>query len=269
MLYKKGTHRPMTMGIQVALGINADGFHGDDTSKAIMAWQSDHNLKKDGVIGSSSFPIIAPDIPLEYKILEMIGVFEGINSKKNAWGYTSKIGDGAGRNWGIMQVNRLGSLKNMKKLCGFSDERAWFGTVASAKGQMDYFRKYILKWATEYISDIPKSSPRLLAVVCDSITQGGKPYLSKQPKTWEYWKLCDGEKKRVQSVFKMLESAKEAFKESMKTSCCDPAWVFAELQPTGGRLKYIQDQFDRRRATVYGKGIVHGSRYDMEKDFGF
>lgn len=266
-ILKQGVHQPLVMGIQEVLGLEVDGFFGPITDKAVREWQESEGLEVDGEFGLMSMAKMKDKIDYRYRILQVIAEFEGACTVKNGWAYTSVVpNDGAGTNYGVMQMNRYGSLQDVKKNYGCTGP-AWFGTVAGAQGQFKYFCDRILEPSIAIAKMIGDESHRCLLVLCDARVQGGGFYPSRpRPITnWKDWKLTEEDRKAVEKNFKDLPP-KEAYVKSIKDYCC-PARMFAELYPRYGNPTFLGDQLSRRRTAVCGKGEVHDDYYEME-DYG-
>jgi len=54
MVYKKGSTGRMVKAIQETLGLPIDGQFGPKTEAAVVAWQMDHNLVADGIVGKKT-----------------------------------------------------------------------------------------------------------------------------------------------------------------------------------------------------------------------
>jgi putative chitinase len=55
MLLKLGTKGPEVQKLQAALGVEADGFFGAGTEKALKEWQTKFGLQADGIAGPATF----------------------------------------------------------------------------------------------------------------------------------------------------------------------------------------------------------------------
>jgi putative chitinase len=66
-IYKIGSTGAGVKEIQAKLGLNPDGIFGNDTAKAVKAWQKANGLLDDGIVGSITwskmFPITFPASP--------------------------------------------------------------------------------------------------------------------------------------------------------------------------------------------------------------
>jgi putative chitinase len=75
-IYKLGSTGAGVKEIQAKLGLNPDGIFGDDTAKAVKAWQKSNGLLDDGIVGSMTwskmFPIKIPASP--FKLDKLRGV---------------------------------------------------------------------------------------------------------------------------------------------------------------------------------------------------
>ncbi|MCX8008715.1 MAG: peptidoglycan-binding protein [Patescibacteria group bacterium] len=261
--YKKGCHRPLTIGIQKIVGTPPDGLFGKKTEEAIKQWQKNNNLQETGIVNKEELKIMLPQIELKYKILEVIACFEvGLPQyTSNAWGKVTEIDDGAGENYGVMQHNKFGSLQVMKAQYNFDDPRTFYGSAKGIEAQMWYFEEHILKKAKEFCTKFNMKTDRELLLVCDSIVQGGSAYPTRPPRSWEYWNLSQTTLKEIQLLYKKYPT-KQAFEESLKLTE-RPGEIYAELKSRSGVPKWLTDQLSRRRTAYYGKGKVHGVEYDL------
>ena len=263
LIYKNGHHRPLTMGIQQVTGADLDGFFGKNTENAVTSYQKLHKLKETGIVDNESLALMLPDMDLKYKILEVIACFEvgTPDSCKNAWGRRTRIDDGAGDNWGVMQMNRFGSLRTMKKKYGFEDPGTWFGTPEGALGQLWYFETKILDAATDYANRIQDMSGLTILLFCDAYTQGGGIYPTKPPVLWDDWIFPKEMIPKVQEIYRKYQ-VRQAF-DSAISLFESPAEAYAEIHPRSGVKKFLKDQLARRRTAFRGKGTVHGTVYDL------
>lgn len=267
LIYKKGVHRPLTMGIQKVVGADSDGFFGPKTEEAVKQFQKDSLLNETGIVADETLEKILPLIDKKYKILEVICCFEVGNPSycKSAWGKTTIINDGAGTNFGPMQHNKFGSLQEMKKRYKFTDPYAFYGTPEGAKAQMEYFEDVILKPATNFAEKISSNSERFLLVVCDTVVQSGAVYPTKPPVSWNDWTLSKDLIPKIQEIYRKYQP-KAAFESSLRL-INDLELMYVELRPRSGRSKYLADQLSRRRTAFNGEGVVHGEKYNLT-DFG-
>lgn len=267
IVYKNKTNRPLVFGIQNIVGVTADGFFGQKTELAVKQWQSKNGLQETGVVSQKELELMLPNIELKYKILEVIACFEvGLPQYTlNAWGRVTEIDDGAGKNYGVMQHNKFGSLQIMQQKYKFSDPEKFYGSVAGAAAQMWYFEEHILSKAKEFCQKYGLKTDRELLMVCDSIVQGGSALPTRSPRSWEDWRLSPNLMKEIQILYTKYP-IKRAFEEAMKLG--NPGEIYAELKSRSGVPRWLSDQLSRRRTCYYGKGKVHGTNYDLES-FGF
>ncbi len=54
MIFKIGSNDEIVKQIQKIVGVTEDGVFGMNTQAAVKTWQSDHNLKPDGIVGNQS-----------------------------------------------------------------------------------------------------------------------------------------------------------------------------------------------------------------------
>ncbi len=235
---------PLIYGIQEYYQIKpVDGLNGPKTRAAIQE------------IGTLDIT----KIKLEYRLMEIIGCFEMGPYHKNLWYATSTIDDGAGKNYGFMQMNKFGSLQIMKKLYAYTDADSFFSSKACIEPQIEYFKRYILDRVVKFgfINDND------LLTKCDSLVQNGVMTPSRAPRSYEDWRLGDELLKQVKA-----EYAKNNFKTAFLNCLPMHEHMYAELMPRSGVPKFISDMLSRRRCTDYGHGKVHGENYDLSL-FGF
>jgi hypothetical protein len=269
MTYEKGIHRPMVMGIQGVLGLEKDGFFGKLTDAAVRGYQGDNNLKTDGQVGQKTLSVMYNDgMSLTYRIFELIA-FTEMGAVRNAWGATSTVpGDGAGKNYGVLQVNfGYGSAQQMRDKylpanTGKSFEEL-MGSPVGAKAQYQYFMDKIFSRATSFATKIGDSRPRTIAMLCDAITQGGGTYPSRKPRSYRDWVLEDDYLERVKEFYEKYP-VKQAFIKSI-INYSSPGRMFAELYPRSGVLRFLDDQLSRRRTIFNGYGRIHGSKYVLSE----
>ena len=60
-LYKLGSRGAVVKQIQTALHLIADGIYGQNTKAAVEAFQREHNLTADGVVGPATLALLIPD----------------------------------------------------------------------------------------------------------------------------------------------------------------------------------------------------------------
>lgn len=205
-----GSKRPEVFLTQSALkskgySLDIDGNCGSITAGYIKDEQT--NLKVspiDAKWGNGTWRAFFkenPDFKLDpYKwIHQLIGLFEN-SMTKDGYGFgEDDIGDGAGWNGGILQHNRLGSMKTLLLLAGRQDFlniynnsdkyvvnntiKNWCGSREGRDAQNDYFTKYIISPAKEELSMISglELSVRSLGMFCDSRTQNGTMYSYRKP----------------------------------------------------------------------------------------
>lgn len=265
LIYKKGVHRPLTMGIQKVVGTDSDGFFGPKTEEAVKRFQKNNNLKESGIVADETLSAMLPLIEEKYKILEVICCFEvgGPDYCKSAWGKKTKIDDGAGWNYGPMQHNKFGSLQLMKKKFGFENPDVWYGTPAGALGQMWFFEEEILKDAKDFAEKIWSPTPRTRLLLSDAHVQGGGVYPTKPPRLWDDWPFSKDLIPKIQEIYRKYQ-IKQAFVSCL--SLVDSGGeMYAELHPRSGVKKFLKDQLSRRRTAYHGTGVVHGEKYDLSE----
>lgn len=262
--YKMGTQRPLVMGIQEALEIKQDGFWGKDTEFHVREWQKNNGKEINGIINAKTLQELLPKMNLKYKILEVIACFEigmPVYTPK-AWGKVTEIDDGAGKNYGVMQHNKFGSLQIMQKKYGFQDPEKFYGSVKGAQAQLEYFENYILNKAIKFAQKYDMMTDREILMVCDSIVQGGSETPTRAPRSWENWNLSPNLKKEIEILY-LKYPVKEAFDKALRLTD-KPGEIYAELKSRSGVPKWLNDQLSRRRTCYYGTGKVHGVVFDLK-----
>jgi hypothetical protein len=268
MIYKKGVHRPMTAGIQEVVRSGIDGYFGDKTVEKVKEYQYDNGFEETGEVNQELLNhMFDNDFQLVYCVAELIAFFE-VGATRNAWTATSVVpGDGAGKNWGVVQHNRFGSLQLLKRqyMPAGADFEEWFYTTDCAKAQMKYFLEQIWARSTAFAYKVGDISPKAVALFSDAIVQGGHTLPSKAPKTWKDWQLDHNYLEFVKACYEQ-NPAKKAFVKAIMAHD-DVARAFAELHPRSGNLRWLDDQLSRRRTVAIGEGWVHGSKYVLS-DYG-
>lgn len=264
MIYKIGVNRPMTMGIQQVIGSSIDGYFGPITSQKVKDYQYANGFDETGEVDQNLLEYMFKDgMQLTYRIYELIACFE-TGFTRNAWTYTCVVkGDGAGKNWGVLNHNRYGSLQMLKGryMPKGEDFEEWFYTTNAAKAQYRYFLEIVWARATAFAYQIGDTTPRSVALFCDTITQAGNTLPSKAPKTWKDWKLDGNYLELVKKCYEE-DKAKPAFIKAIR-SYDRPSIAFAEIHPRSGNLRFLDDQLSRRRTVATGSGVVHGDKYDL------
>jgi peptidoglycan hydrolase-like protein with peptidoglycan-binding domain len=303
MIWQNGINRPMSMGIQLLVGADPDGFFGDLTETSVKEWQKTMGLEETGVVDRSVLEImIADGLSLELRILELISCFETGTTGHNAWASVSVVpGDGMGTNWGVMQVNNLaaGSAYTMKKKYMPAGEnfQDWIGSPSGAKGQAQYFLDIIYPIALRFAAQQGDQSDRTLALLCDNVTQNGSPlpYFPirsesmvkdwKQDEIYLEWRktiyknytgIMDNRSEYNTTEHPTSPEREAAFVRKMRAAfltCLDDAdslgiprmEAYTELNPRSGKPLFLGDQLSRRRTVYHGSGRVHGDKYFMEE----
>jgi peptidoglycan hydrolase-like protein with peptidoglycan-binding domain len=298
MIWQKGINRPMSMGIQLLVKCDPDGFFGSKTEAAVIEYQKGRGLEETGVVDRSVLDIMVADgLSLELRILEMIACFEtGGMTIRNPWASVSTIKDGAGKNWGVMQVNGItgGSAYRLKKnyMPAGEDFDSWIGSPSGAKGQAQYFLDIIYPTALRFAMQQNDSSDRVLALLCDNITQNGSPmpyYPIRSDSMVQDWKQDDAYKEWRKVIYKnykgLMDNRSEygttperekAYVQKVREAfltCLDDAdslgiprmEAYVELNPRSGNPDFLDDLLSRRRTVYHGSGRVHGDKYFMEE----
>ena len=206
----KGSKRPVVYILQgmlktVGYEIGVDGSVGNLTEHILKQAQKDLNFKNpDGDWGRGSWTrFLEKYKDVDFKINPIRLVHEMIaypeTSSKNSYGFGEKdIGDGAGANYGVLQHNKLGSMKTLLKMAGKNHLytlycntnkykvnetiKDWFGTKEGRDWQNKYFKEKIWDRAIQQINlidlkfDEPLLNLRLIGLYCDTQTQNGTMY---------------------------------------------------------------------------------------------
>jgi hypothetical protein len=220
---KDTTKRPecfLYQGAFKAVGydIAEDGWFGTEGHHTAVDFQKKNGLRPDGEIGRmTATPLVAMALeagyepPLIRRIQSVITIYEG-STRKDAYGMTSVIADGAGANYGVMQCNRHGSCQRLLQMAGQHDLRAsylkdvmhvnpavkdFFGSVAGIKAQNDYFEKIVVKIAMRELRafglfDSWETNPerriyweRAVLLFCDSVIQNGTMWSGMRKPFWK------------------------------------------------------------------------------------
>ncbi len=276
MIYKKGVHRPLVAGVQNVVGVEVDGFWGENTEKAVRSWLEGLELPYSGILAGEGLRLLLAMMPISAKIFEVIAICE-VGEIRNAWGQTCDIGDGAGKNYGPLQVNRLGSVSALRKYLPEGERfEDWIGTPDGAVATMHWFEEYHMAKAREIVSEImglQTEDERAIGLAVDAIVQGGFPpqnhaYLWKDLPEGDLWKQWEMKTRELYDRKGVKPS--ESFRESVafgRSIGLDPVDVFAELHPRSGQSRYLGDQLSRRRLWARGEGFVHGEFLRLS-DFG-
>jgi hypothetical protein len=273
--WQQGDHHPLTLGVQQFLFLQPDGQWGPVTNQAIISYQISKGSTKedaDGVIGPTTLGWMVNDgLSPACRALELIGYFEGACQRSDAWAYTSIIDDGAGKNYGVMQLNKFGSMQTIMKryMPSGADFESWIGSGDGAVAQYKYFLELVWAKAWDFALRIGTSNLRTITMLCDAIVQGGDVWPSRPPQSYQDWRLSDEFRDAVVSAYKKY-SVREAFFRSVRGAVdfnIEPGQAFAEIHPRSGNPTYLSDQLSRRRTIVDGEGVVHGDRYNLS-DFG-
>lgn len=264
MIYKKGVRRPLVMGIQEVIRVSIDGDFGPITEQAVKDYQYGLGMEETGEVDQKLLDhMYKQGMQLTYRVLELIACFE-VGFTRDAWSATSIVpGDGAGRNYGVMQVNKYGSMQIMKSryMPKGEDFESWIGSGSGAKAQYRYFLEVIWSRATAFAYKVGDTTPRAIALFCDAIVQGGNTLPSKAPKTWKDWQLDGNYLELVKKCYEE-DKVKSAFVKAIR-AYERPSVAFAEIHPRSGNLRFLDDQLSRRRTVASGSGIVHGDKYDL------
>ena len=233
---------PLLWGLQQLYEIEPlDGLYGPKTEAAL-----------------SRVTIDLSQVELEFRAMEIIGLFE-VGNVKNPWYAKTVVKSEGWKNYGIVQHNKLGSLKLLKNFAQFTDPEEFFKTPECIPAQVQYFHCYVVKKVIEF----GFSSELDFLCKADALVQGGTLYPSRAPRSWEDWRLSEELLDATQGLYKAF-SVKEAFSRA----CQLHPLMFAELHPRSGHPLYLGDQLARRRCCATGVGVVHGSRYVLS-DWGF
>lgn len=279
MIYQIGINRPMVMGIQTILGIDVDGFFGPETERTVRLYQELHDLDIDGIIGPITFARMSPNIPVKFKIFELICQME-IGATRNAWAFAGDCGDGYGVNYGPLQINvKGGSVADYTRFYMPKDKvfKDFYGTPEGAKCMLAYFEGIHYRAAIRFCEGKGfDTSPYLIGILCDCQVQGGSIYPSRapRPETWLYWPIGDEWTAYGQYVKTQYEIDDATFAD-LYLRCIKQAKEYgiatvsaiAEIHPLSGNPKYLSDQLSRRRLWGQGHSKIHGETV-LLKDFG-
>jgi hypothetical protein len=291
---KRGVHRPMTMGLQLALGKKdggylgpkADGFFGEETEAALGVYQEQNNLERTCILDADTFAVVKEDIPFEYLLFELIACFE-TGLVKNSWGYAGDCGDGNGMNYGPMQLNRAkGSVQTFEKYYMPRNEcfESYYSTPEGAEAQARYYLDIQIARANRDFNEIFPDvvmTPRMIGLLVDGAIQGGAPFPSHPARNesldvnWPDGEEFEKWRTQIKVNYKGIgyydtPKVKVAFIESLAQARdlgIDAAVAYSELHPRSGIFIHLGDQLSRRRLWTTGKGIVHDDPYDLS-DFG-
>lgn len=182
VIYKKGTIRPYVAVIQILFNLKLDVIFGKKTEQAVKQFQENYNLKPDGIVGVKTQNALRDYIQSQpsyiknnlhrYLTAERIAIYEHSN-KQDAMGYGSihEINDGAGKNYGFMCLNSMGSVEYFYSLTGKHIIDV-IGTVEGNQLQMYYFNHFYSK-ARAFINTYEVD---LLPLLLDNIIQCGFMY---------------------------------------------------------------------------------------------
>lgn len=220
------TRRPAVFSYQLGLkelgyyDKRIDGIYGKGSATAVKNFQDNFNSRPDGIIGPETSTELLTQATaqgwepgLKKRIMEVIAFYE-IAGSHNAFGRASKIADGAGANYGVMQANRHGSCLRILKLGGnkkladkyyksdkmtIDEEIAkWFGSPYGIQAQCKYFDKVIWSIAKRIVMDLPgvdswdtRGIPfqRLMLLAVDTVVQNGGLY---SPSNKPFWRNSEG-----------------------------------------------------------------------------
>lgn len=68
MLLKTGSNGDEVKKVQAKLGLDADGIFGVKTALAVKAWQADHGLTVDGLVGPNTWAKMFPDTAIDSNV---------------------------------------------------------------------------------------------------------------------------------------------------------------------------------------------------------
>jgi len=186
--------------------------------------QRESNNTVDGIVGTDTWGALVkpgmPYPPLMIRVLSAIGHVETGHKQEGFGVVIGEIGDGAGNNFGPMQINDRGSLDSVLKLAGQDElssryskyrgtnkEKQFRSSVASFVGsyegidaQLQYFKdKYYRLDLVDGVfnslglkpSEFPAQYEKAIHLVTDIMVQGGNfygsyrfPYVDKMKKYW-------------------------------------------------------------------------------------
>ncbi|NIO76306.1 MAG: hypothetical protein GTN69_10590 [Armatimonadetes bacterium] len=185
VILKRDSRRPEVWMLQEALNAlgydcgTPDGWWGGKTTVAVTEFQADvfGAANTDQLVGPGTWSQLLARTeaetdyrpPLARRIQTVIGYYEN-STATNAYGGTSRLNDGAGWNYGVMQHNGYGSLNALLRMAG-KDElqriyraggrdtfqpaiRDWMGSVEGIAAQDRYFRDKTLKLARSFATEL-------------------------------------------------------------------------------------------------------------------
>jgi len=218
---RKGTRRPEVFLYQGALQHldfyhgKVDGWFGRKSHVTTQNFQDSVGLKADGQIGCcTADELVRQSLnagfrpSLKRRIMALIAVYE-LSITADAYGRTSKIGDNAGVNYGVMQCNRHSSVISLLTLAGRKDlaqkyrkadkfqvvpeVRDFFGSVAGIVAQNKYFDKVMWTSGKKIADAFPGAADwgmdnvwyqRLLTMCIDTVIQNGGMYSPNNKPFW-------------------------------------------------------------------------------------
>jgi hypothetical protein len=211
---------PLLYGLQKLYDITPiDGLYGPKTKAAV-----DKLLDYPAL-----YEFDIANIELEYRVLEIIGLFE-VGNCRNPWYRKTVVKSEGWENYGVMQLNKLGSLTLLKNFAKFTDPDDFFNSPECIEAQLNYFHCYVEKRVVEF--GFTGGCDFLLK--CDALVQGGTLYPSRAPRSYEDWQLGDTLKREVELLYEKFP-VKEAFIRACKLH----PLMFAELHPRSGHPLYL------------------------------
>lgn len=227
VILKHGSRRPEVIMLQEALNAlefdcgAADGWWGKKTTKAVTAFQTQEFgvALTDQLVGRGTWTRLLERTEhetgwrpsLERRIQTVICYYEN-STRTNAYGSTSRLNDGAGYNYGVLQHNGYGSLATLLEMAGQgdllraykaggrdrynADVQHWMGSVEGIAAQNKYFHTKTVRQAREIADEVPGITDyfaqahllpyheRYLLLLADSANQNGALWSPNRKPFW-------------------------------------------------------------------------------------
>ncbi len=276
----------------------ADGIFGKLTYEAVTGFQRDYGLKADGIVGSNTVNKINEVLSGKANKQEHIGLGGSINKAINITasfegsGYTNITGnfDGMGMSLGILQWNiGQGTLQPLfNELLSRHDDLARrifvenYGELANIlkQNQQKQLQWAILindannrikeNWRSQFI-ELCKTS-EFQAIQLNKM----QPYINMAHKICEEYglkterALALGFDIAVQNGSIKQQAREQISKNSASRNISEKELiaVIADAVANAANPKWRDDVLSRKMTIVNGAGIVHKTKYDLEKQFG-
>lgn len=196
-----------------------------ETDRAVDAFQLDFFGEADGVVGRQTWTQLLQEAaevgwkPDEERLVHAVIAYYETGTSQDAYGNTSLLKDGAGRNYGVLQHNALGSLLKVLKMGGqtglarkyrkadksalIPEVRDWMRSRDGMDTQDRYYQTIILKLAKKFAKMLPAMAEEMSKVdvwrtrfqllLVDCVTQNGALFSPTRKPFW--WKCTDDEKR--------------------------------------------------------------------------